>query len=100
MPMKSPVHPGVMVKNSCLKAAGLSVTRAAEVLGVSRPALSRVLNGRAAVSAEMAIRLAKAFGSRPEIWLKMQLAYDLAQATRFADSIKVRRFDGDRDRTF
>lgn len=89
--MKHPAHPGNIIKHDCIKALGLSVTEAASALGVSRPALSRVINGRAAVSPEMAIRLAKAFGSRPEIWLKMQLAYDLAQAQRLARGIKVKR---------
>jgi addiction module HigA family antidote len=57
--------------------------------------LSRVLNGRAAVTPEMAIRLSKAFGRRPEVWLKMQVAYDLAQAKRIAGKIKVDRYNGD-----
>jgi addiction module HigA family antidote len=90
--MKNPVHPGELVKHDCLEALGLSVTKAASVLGVSRPTLSRVINGRAAVSPEMAIRLSKAFGSRPETWLKMQLAHDLAQARRMANQIKVQRY--------
>lgn len=89
---KHPVHPGTIVKHDCIEELGLSVTRAASVLGVSRPTLSRVINCRAAVSPEMAIRLSKAFGSRPEIWLKLQLAYDLAQASKLAGRIKVRRY--------
>lgn len=92
--MKQPVHPGTIVKHDCIEALGLNVTRAAKVLGVARPTLSRVINGRAAVSPEMSIRLSKAFGSRPEIWLKLQLAYDLAQANRMADKIKVKRYRG------
>jgi antitoxin HigA-1 len=90
--MKNPVHPGSIVKHECIEALGLNVTNAASVLGVSRPTLSKVINGRAALSPEMAIRLSKAFGSRPEIWLRMQLAYDLAEAQRMAGHIKVRRF--------
>jgi addiction module HigA family antidote len=90
--MKHPVHPGTIVKHDCIEALGLSVTGAASALGVARPTLSKVLNGRAAVSPEMAIRLSKAFGSRPETWLRMQMAYDLAQAQRLAAEIKVKRF--------
>lgn len=90
--MKAPVHPGKIVKHDCVESLGLNVTRAASVLGVSRPTLSRVINGRAAVSPEMAIRLSKAFGGRPELWLRMQLAYDLAQAQRRAGRIKVKRY--------
>src|SRR5436305_11264583 len=89
--MKNPVHPGLIIKHECIEALRVSVTNAAAALGVSRPTLSKVINGRAAVSPEMAIRLSKAFGSRPEIWLKMQLAFDLAAAQRTARSIKVRR---------
>ncbi|HEY4309499.1 MAG TPA: HigA family addiction module antitoxin [Pirellulales bacterium] len=85
--MKGPVHPGTIVKHDCIDELGLSVTKAAAVLGVARPTLSRVINGRAAVSPEMAIRLSKAFGSRPEAWLKLQLAYDLAQANELAGTI-------------
>jgi antitoxin HigA-1 len=95
--MKQPVHPGTIVKHDCIDELGLSVTKAASVLGVSRPTLSRVINGRAGVSPEMAIRLSKAFGSRPEAWLKLQLAYDLAQANRIAGTIKVRRYTGGHD---
>lgn len=90
--MKNPIHPGTIVKHDCIEALGLSVSKAADVLGVARPTLSKVINGRAAVSPEMAIRLSKAFGSQPEIWLKMQLAYDLAQAQRLAEGIKVKRY--------
>jgi addiction module HigA family antidote len=82
----------MIVKHECIEALGLNVTEAAVALGVSRPTLSKVVNGRAGVSPVMAIRLAKAFGSRPEIWLKMQLAYDLAQAQLRAGRIKVRRY--------
>lgn len=90
--MKQPVHPGSIVKHDCIEALGLSVTKAASALGVSRPTLSKVINGRAAISPEMAIRLSKAFGSRPESWLRMQLAFDLAQAQRLANRINVKRF--------
>lgn len=90
--MKQPVHPGSIVKHDCIEALGLSVTKAASALGVSRPTLSKVINGRAAISPEMAIRLSKAFGSRPEMWLRMQLAFDLAQAQRLASGINVKRY--------
>jgi antitoxin HigA-1 len=93
--VKSIVHPGMIVKHDCIDELGLSVTKAAAVLGVARPTLSRVVDGRASVSPEMAIRLSKAFGSRPEMWLKLQLAYDLAQVSRLAGKIKLQRYFGD-----
>ena len=80
------------VKRQCLEPLGLTVTRAAEGLGVTRQALSELLNGRAGVSVEMAIRLSKAFGSTPETWLGMQMAYDLWQARGRAGEIAVERF--------
>jgi addiction module HigA family antidote len=70
---------------------GLSVTEGAKVLGVTRQALNNVVNGKAAISPEMAIRLAKAFGSTAETWLRMQLAYDLAAARKDESKIKVQR---------
>lgn len=79
MPMKNPPHPGGIVKD-CIEDLGLSVTDAAKILDVARPTLSRVLNGKSAISPEMAIRLSVAFGSTAEMWLRMQTAYDLAQA--------------------
>ena len=91
MPMKNPPHPGRTVLFDCLEPLGLSVTAGAKVLGVSRQALSNVINGRSGISAEMAIRLAKAFGSTAETWLRMQLAYDLATALKAESKIKVRR---------
>ena len=69
----------------------MSVTEGAKVLGVTRQALNNVVNGKAAISPEMAIRLSKAFGSTPETWLRMQLAYDLAAARKDESKIKVRR---------
>jgi antitoxin HigA-1 len=70
---------------------GLSVTEGAKVLGVTRQALNNVIHGESGISPEMAIRLSKAFGSTPETWLRMQLAYDLARARRDESKIKVRR---------
>ena len=77
MAMANPPHPGGIVKSECLEPLGLSVTKAARGLGVSRQALSELVNEKSAVSVEMAIRLSKAFGSSPETWLGMQTAYDL-----------------------
>jgi len=91
MPMKNPPHPGRSIRTACLEPLGLSVTEGAKVLGVTRQALNNVVNGKAAISPEMAIRLAKAFGSTPETWLRMQLAYDLAAARKDESKIKVRR---------
>ena len=73
MPMKNPPHPGKIVRAACLGPLGLSVTEGAKVLGVSRQALSNLVNGRARMSAEMAIRLAKAFGSTTETWIRLQI---------------------------
>ena len=91
MPMKNPVHPGQIVRHGCLDALGLSVTGGAKVLGVTRQALNNVVNGKSGISAEMAIRLSKAFGSSPDMWLRMQLAYDLAAAMKDEAKIKVQR---------
>jgi antitoxin HigA-1 len=91
MPMKNPVHPGRIVRHDCLEPLGLSVTDGAKVLGVTRQALNNVVNGKSGISPEMAIRLAKAFGSTAETWLQMQLAYDLAAARKDESKIKVRR---------
>ena len=92
MTMKNPPHPGGVVKD-CIEDLGLSVTDAAKVLGVTRPTLSRVINGHSAISPEMAIRLSKAFGSTAEMWLRLQSAYDLAQARARAESINVQRYE-------
>ena len=91
MPMKSPPHPGEHVRHDCIEPLGLSITDTARRLGVSRQALNNLVNGRAGVSPEMAIRLSKAFGGSPEVWLKMQMQYDLSEALRGADRIKVER---------
>ncbi len=91
MSMKSPPHPGRMVRQDCLEPLGLSVTDAAKVLGVSRNALSEIVNERRGISPEMAIRLDKAFGGGADSWHMMQANYDLAQAMKQADRIKVER---------
>jgi len=93
MKMHNPPHPGEIIRMTCLEPLGLSVTAAAEGLGVTRKTLSELLNGHSGVSPEMAIRLAKAFGSTPEHWLSMQMQYDLWQAEQRADSIKVAGFE-------
>ena len=90
--MHDPPHPGEIIKELCLEPLGLSVTDAAKGLGVTRKALSELLNGHAGVSPEMAIRLEQAFGSTAETWLKMQLEYDLWQAKQRAGNLKMTRF--------
>jgi len=92
MPMKTPLHPGISVRLNCLEPFCLSVTEGAEILGVSRTTLSRLINGKAGVSPDMAIRLAKAFGATPDVWVRMQAAFDLAQARRHECQIKVKRY--------
>lgn len=91
MPMRNPAHPGLIVRHDCIEALGLTITAAAKVLGVTRQALNNVVTCKSAISPKMAIRLSKAFGSNPETWLRMQLAYDLAQARKDESKIKVRR---------
>ena len=92
MPMFDPPHPGRSVRENCLEPLGLNVTEAARVLGVARHTLSRVLNGHAGISPEMAIRLEKAGWSNAEFWLRRQTTYDLVQARRLEDRIDVRPY--------
>ncbi len=92
MAMHDPPHPGGIVRRQCLEALDLSVTEAAKGLGVTRQALSDLINGKAGMSIDMAIRLSKAFGSSPETWLGLQMAYDLWKARARAGSIRVRHF--------
>jgi antitoxin HigA-1 len=80
--MKNPSHPGDILKRRVLPAAGLTVTAAARRLQVTRQALNNLVNRKSGVSPEMAIRLSRAFGSTAEVWLGMQMAYDLAQLRR------------------
>jgi addiction module HigA family antidote len=87
--MKNPSHPGRILRTGYLEPLDLSVTRAADILGVTRQALNNVVSGRSAVSAEMAVRLAKAFGTSAELWLRLQTAYDLARVEK--SRIKVKR---------
>lgn len=91
MPMKNPAHPGLLVKHECLEPLNLTVTAGAQALGISRKALSDLVNGKAGISPEMAVRLSKAFGGGPGVWIRMQAAYDLAQVEKKADQIRVER---------
>ncbi len=92
MTMNKPPHPGRGIRENCLEPLGLNVTEAARVLGVARHTLSRVLNGHAAISPEMAIRLEMAGWSNAEFWLHRQTTYDLARARKEQDRITVQRF--------
>ncbi len=92
MAMNNPPHPGCSIRENCLDPLGLNVTEAARVLGVARHTLSRVLNGHAAISPEMAIRLEKAGWSNAEFWLRRQTTYDLVQARKEEHRIKVERY--------
>ena len=91
MAMKDPVHPGTIVREDCLKPLSLSITEGAKRLGVGRQTLSNLVNAKSSISIEMAYRLSKAFGSTPETWLGMQLAFDLAQSRGLERKIKVKR---------
>lgn len=91
MIMKNPPHPGEHVRHDCLEPLGLTVTEAARRLGVTRQTLNNVVTGKAGISPEMAIRLSKAFGGSPQVWLGMQMQYDLAQALQREGDIKVAR---------
>ncbi|MDN5752694.1 MAG: HigA family addiction module antitoxin [Nitrosospira sp.] len=90
--MKNPPHPGFSVRVDCLDTHGLSVTGGARVLGVSRSALSNLVNENADLSWDMAIRLAKAFGSTPEGWMRLQFQYDASQVEERSKRIKVKTF--------
>ena len=90
MKLYNPPHPGEVLKELCIEPLDLTITEAAEALGVSRKTLSAILNGRAGISPEMAIRLSKAFGTSAESWLSQQMQYDLWQAEQAADSIVVK----------
>ncbi len=91
MQMHNPPHPGEILKELCLEPLGLTVTRAEEALGVSRKTLSAILNGRAGISPEMAIRLSLAFDTSAESWLNQQTQYDLWLARQNQQAIKVEK---------
>src|SRR6516162_6643389 len=88
MPMKNPPHPGDFIRREIIEPAGLNVTAAAAVLQVSRPALSSLLNGKADLSGDMALRIEKAFGVKMETLMRMQSAYDIAQTRRREKEIR------------
>ena len=91
MPMKTPPHPGDFIRMEIIEPAGLSVTAAAAALQVSRPALSSMLNGKADLSGEMALRIEKAFGVKMDTLMRMQAAYDIAETRKREKEIRVRR---------
>jgi addiction module HigA family antidote len=91
MAMKNPPHPGDFIRTEIIEPAGLSVTAAATALQVSRPALSSLLNGKANLSGDMALRLEKAFGVRMETLMRMQSSYDIAQTRKRERQINVKR---------
>ncbi len=94
MHMMRPAHPGQFIRMEIIEPLGLTVTQAARLVGVTRPALSAFLNGRASLSAEMALRIEKAFGPKMDILLRMQTACDIAEARKREGEIKVRRYAG------
>jgi addiction module HigA family antidote len=91
MPMKNPPHPGGFVLRQCIEPLGLTITRAAAALGVTRTTLSELVNGKRGISPEMAVRLAKVFGGSAETWLVQQAQYDLANIP--ADRIQLKRLE-------
>jgi antitoxin HigA-1 len=91
MLMHNPPHPGEILRQLCIEPLGLSVTEAAKGLGVSRKTLSAILNGRAGVSPEMAVRLSLAFGTSSESWLNQQIQYDLWRAEKGRKNLRVLR---------
>jgi len=97
MPIKSPPHPGNFIRTEIIEPAGLSVTTAAAALRVSRPALSSLLNGNAALSGDMALRIEKAFGVKMDTLMRMQSAYDIAQTRKREKEIRVPRIQPSAD---
>ena len=91
MPIKNPPHPGDFIRTEIIQPAGLSVTAAAAALQVSRPALSSLLNGKADLSGDMALRIEKAFGVKMDTLMRMQASYDIAQTRKREKKIYVRR---------
>ncbi len=94
MEMHNPPHPGEILKEDYLEPLGLSVTRAADGLNVTRQSLSALINGRAGISPEMALRLSKAFRTAPQLWLNLQQQYDLWQVRQKLSHIQVRDLVG------
>ncbi len=93
MPMKNPPHPGEIIRHEILEPLKLTVTDAATAIGVTRPALSNVLNGRASLTPEMALRIEKAFGPKMDHLMRMQLACDLARTRGRAHELRVEPYD-------
>jgi addiction module HigA family antidote len=93
MVMHNPLHPGIIVKDALIDNTGLTVTEAAERLGVTRTTLSRLLNGRSGISPEMALRLSKLFGNSIEMWVNLQAQYDVWQISQHSDKIVIHRLD-------
>ena len=89
MSMHNPPHPGEIIKALCIEPLGLTITNAAAGLGVSRKTLSEIINGRAGISPEMALRLAIAFNTTPESWLNQQMQFDLWKAKKLHSKLKV-----------
>lgn len=94
MPMFNPPHPGELIRTEIIEPLGLSVTAAAKILRVSRPALSSLLNGNADLSGDMALRIEKAFGPKMDTLMRMHSAYDIARTRRRESKIRVRRYRG------
>ena len=93
MPMKNPPHPGGLIRREIIEPLGLSISAASEILGVSRQAVSLLVNERTNLSSEMALRIEKAFGPKMEHLMRMELAFDLAQQREAEASIKVKRYE-------
>jgi addiction module HigA family antidote len=93
MLMKNPPHPGLSVRHDCLEPLGLTITKGAEILGVTRQTLNDLVHGSRGLSPEMALRLDMVFGGGAETWLRLQAVYDLAQARRKADQLNVKRYE-------
>lgn len=93
MRMYDPPHPGEIIRDFCIDALGLTVTDAAEAMGVTRKTLSALVNKRSGISPEMALRLSKVFGRSPESWLKLQVQHDLWQALGKVDLSRLKRID-------
>ena len=91
MPMKNPPHPGDFIRTEIIEPAGLTVTAAARVLRVSRPTLSSLLNGKADLSGDMALRIEKVFGIKMDTLMRMQSSYNIAQTRKREKQIHVRR---------
>jgi addiction module HigA family antidote len=91
MKMHNPPHPGEILRELCIEPLGLSITEAAEALGVTRKTLSAILNGRSGISPEMAVRLSLAFGTSSESWLNQQAQYDLWEAEKKRNKLNVKK---------